>query len=306
MDFTTFARLHGVLIDRLIEDGKWHRCPTEDHPRKKNGAYRSMGDYGHIQDHANHTEPVLWKPDENEIRQVDHAAIQRRAEAAAAQIRRDQEQAAKKAGWLMHQCRQETHPYLVHKGFPEERGNVWLNEQTGHKMLCIPMRADGRIVGMQTISDQPAHERRGRDGELEQAPAFEKRFLRGQRTDQAVYVMDNHGIRVFCEGYATGLSVRRALQAMKMRYTLHVCFTAGNMLKVARNFGEGIVIADFDKPSKQHPLPGGHGIAVAKELGLPFWQSDREGEDANDFEIRRGTFALMSTLKLHMMRRRPA
>lgn len=306
MDFQTFARLHGVLIDRLIEDGKWHRVPTESHPKKKNGAYRSMGTYAHLQDHAAHPEPILWQPDATEIAKVDHAAIARRAAEAAAQIRRDQAEAAKRAGWILHQCRQAPHPYLAAKGFPEERGNVWDDEKTGAAKLCIPMRADGRVVGLQTISDQPAHERFAKDGSREPVPAFEKRFLYGQRTDQAVYVIDNHGTHVFCEGVATGLSVRDALLAMKVRFTLHICFTAGNMLKVATNFDEGIVIADYDMPSKQHPHEGGHGIAVAKQIGLPYWQSDRAGEDANDLHQRAGLFRLTQGLKVLFMRRRAA
>jgi putative DNA primase/helicase len=291
MDLRTFAKLHGVLIDTLIEDGKWHRCPTEDHPRKRNGAYRSMGAYAHVQDHANHTEPILWKPDDNEVRQVDRAAIQRRIDAAAAQIRRDQEQAARKAAWILKSCTMATHPYLAAKGFPEEHGNVWQDEKTGARLLCLPMRADGRLTGLQCISD---------------ADGFEKRFLYGQRTDSTSYVIDNKGPHIFCEGYATGLSVRRALQSMKTRYTLHICFTAGNLAKIAKNFGQGIVIADFDRPSKHHPEQGGHGVAVAQASGLPFWQTDRPDlfEDANDFELRAGTFRLMASLKNLMLQQR--
>jgi putative DNA primase/helicase len=278
MDIVTFARLNGVLIDRLVEDGKWHRCPTEDHPRKKNGAYMTRGTYGFIQNHATHLEPVLWKPEDNEVAHLDHAAIARRAQEAAEQIRREQAAAAKKAGWIMHQCTQGPHPYLKAKGFPEDRGNLWQDE--GACKLVIPMRADGRIVGIQTISDQ--------DG-------FEKRFLYGQRTSEAVYLI--------VEGYATALSVAKAMHALKRRFTLIVCFSAGNLLKVARNHGEGMVIADNDKQTELAPEPGGMGLKVAKEIGLPFWISDRCPEDANDYHQRAGLFRLSQSLLRALPRR---
>lgn len=305
MDFVTFARLHGVLIEGVREDGRWHRVPTESHPRKRNGAYMSRGAYGLVQDWAAHAEPVLWRAEGAVLAKVDQAAIARQIAQAAAQIRLGQQKAAKKAEWMLGQCKVDTHPYLAAKGFPEDRGNVW-TAPDGVRFLCIPMKADGKVVGLQRISDQPAHDRTDEDGRVQHVPAYEKRFLAGQRIDQTAYVIDNRGPRVYCEGYATGLSARAALIALKVHFTLHICFTAGNMLKVARNFGEGLVIADYDMPSKQHPEEGGHGVAVAKEIALPYWQSDRAGEDANDFHQRAGLFRLSQSLKPLFMRRRSA
>lgn len=250
------------------------------------------------------TEPAMWQPDASTAGvQRDAEAIARRAKEAADEIRRGQAKAAQRAAWILGQCQPATHPYFARKGFPEEIGSVWRDERVGDLKLCIPMRVDGHLVGLQTISDQQEHERTARDGELEKVPAFEKRFIYGQRTDHATYVIDAKGIPIFCEGYATGLSVRRVLQSLRIRYKLVICFTAGNLLKVAKNHGEGVVIADFDKPSKLHPEAGGHGIAVAKASGLPYWQSDREGEDFNDVETRAGTFRASMQLKPLLMRR---
>lgn len=284
MDFVNFARAHGVLIERLIDDGKWHRVPTESHPKKRNGAYRHCGTHAHCQDHATMLEPALWTPDADQVAQVDHAAIAARASEAAAQIRVGQEAAAKKAAWILHQCKTEKHPYLESKGFPDEYGRVWQDGEV--KKLCIPMRIDGRTVGLQTISDQPG---------------FEKRFLYGQRTSEAVYVMDNKGPNWFCEGYATGLSIRAALQAIKTRYTLIVCFSASNLLKVAKNHGTGYVVADCDHPSPVAPLEGGMGIKVATGTGLPFWSAGRPGFDFNDYSREVGLFAASQDLKKLIM-----
>lgn len=284
MQFLDFARAHGVLIDRLQDDAKWHRVPTASHPRKRNGAYRHCGTYAHVQDHAAHLEPIIWAPDAEA--KVDHEGIARRAKAASDEIRAGQEAAAKRAGWILHQCQPETHPYLVAKGFPDEIGNVWLDEKAGDRKLCIPMRADGRLVGLQTISDKEG---------------FEKRFLFGQRTSEAVYVIDNRGPHWYAEGYATALSVRSALSAIKCRYKIIVCFSASNVLKVAKNHGVGIVVADHDHPSPVAPLEGGMGWKVAHEAGLPFWRAPQPGFDFNDHVRAVGLFRASQELKLLTM-----
>lgn len=294
MDFASFARAHGVVINRLVEDGRWHRVTTTDKPHHKNGAYKFLGDYGLVQNWASMTEPDLWRPDGDGPADVDHEAIARRAKQAADEIRRGQEAAAKRAGWILHQCTTGPHPYLAAKGFPEDRGRLWEDEKAGDVKLCIPMQADGKVVGLQTISD---------------APGFEKKFLYGQRTSEAVYVIDNRGQRadaptLFAEGYCTGLSAAAAMHSLKLRFRLIICFTAGNMLKVARNHGTGLVIADNDNPSQLAPEPGGMGLKVAKEIGLPYWLSDRIGEDANDYHAREGLFRLSQSLKAAFFIRR--
>lgn len=289
MDIITYAKGHGVIIEQLVEDGRWHRVRTTDKPGKKNGAYMSRGTYGFVQNHATMPEADMWKPDAHELAQVDHAAMARRQKEAADQIKREQEAAAKRAGWILQNCQKTTHRYLQYKGFPEELGNVWFDEKHQVNKLCIPMFVDRRVVGLQTISD----------GE-----GFEKRFLYGQRTSEAVYVIDNRGPKVFAEGYVTALSVRAALQALKVRYTLFVCFSAANMKKIAANHGEGIVIGDYDKPSEHVPHAGGMGLKVCQDIGLPFWTSREVGVDFNDFCRRDGLFKASQALKPFFTRTR--
>ena len=286
MQFLDFARAHGVLIDRLQDDAKWHRVPTATHPRKRNGAYRYCGTYAHVQDHAAHVEPIIWLPDAEA--KIDHAGIARRAQAASDEIKAGRAAAAKRAGWILHRCEMEKHPYLAAKGFPDEIGNVWIDEKAGDRKLCIPMRVDSRLVGLQTISDK--------DG-------FEKRFLFGQRTSDAVYLIDSRGPNFFCEGYATALSVRAALQAIKCRYRLFVCFSAGNLLKVAKTHGAGIIVADCDHPSPVAPLQGGMGWRVAHEAGLPFWRATGPGIDFNDHARSVGLFRASQELKILMLQK---
>ena len=165
------------------------------------------------------------------------------------------EKASAKAGWIMHQTTNATHEYLADKGFPEEEGNVWKTD-TGD-VLVIPMRISGKLVGCQLI------DHRG-----------DKKFLYGQQTKGASFCIDAKGTPIFCEGYATGLSVRSVMKANKLRYSIYICFSAGNMKEVASQFKNGIVIADND--------PSGVGESTAKAIGLPYWISDTVGEDFND------------------------
>jgi putative DNA primase/helicase len=134
------------------------------------------------------------------------------------------------------------------------------------------MRIGARLVGCQLI-----------DGE------GNKKFLYGQQTKGASFVMDAKGVPIFCEGYATALSIRAVMQAMKVRYTLYVCFSAGNLKDVARGIEGGIVVADND--------PNGVGEKAARDAQKPYWLSDTAGEDFNDFHARVGLFAAMFSLK---------
>jgi putative DNA primase/helicase len=99
-------------------------------------------------------------------------------------------------------------------------------------------------------------------------------------------------MNILCEGYATALSVRLALKTMKRRYTLHVCFSASNMLKVAESLKPGLVIADNDASET--------GQKTAAQIGWPTWISDTVGEDANDYHRRVGLFKFTQSLTQSM------
>lgn len=273
MDFIEFARSHGIIIHDLPPLGVWRRYPTEDHPRSKNGAVKFMGEVGFVQNHATSTVVSIWKPDSPitaKVKSTYLASIR----SAEDEQRKKQHQAMQRAVGMLNGSGLSTHPYLEAKGFPDEQGNVlW---QDGKPVLLIPMRVGGNLVGLQQIDE---------DGG--------KKFLYGQRTSNAVFTFDNKGMNVLCEGYATALSVRLAFKQMKQRYTLHVCFSAGNMAKVAAGLEPGLLIADNDA--------SGTGQRVAEESGWKYWLSDRVGEDANDFHQRVGLFQFTQSLTRSML-----
>jgi putative DNA primase/helicase len=221
-----------------------------------------MGDHAFVQNHATDTEVSIWKPDSiNESQRRDYSRMAAQAEQEKVRM---QEKAAIKAKELLNGSVLATHPYLKSKGFPEEQG--WVND----KKLIIPMRIDGELVGCQVVDA---------DGG--------KKFLFGQKTANASFDFDNKGKHYLCEGYATALSLRHALRSLKRNYVIHVCFSAGNLLKLAQKFG-GFVIADNDE--------SGTGERVAKQTGLPYWMSEVIGEDANDAHQRLGLFKFTQSL----------
>jgi putative DNA primase/helicase len=261
VNFEQFAEMHGLMIRSLVLD-KWVRVPTTDHPKKRNGAYIFDGQSGAVINFALHEKHVIFKSDEP-YRPDPQAKVKR--ERAEKERRDRQERAAGRAAGIIKSSVLGDHPYLAKKGFPEQQGYVW------NGSLVLPMRLHGKIVGCQLI---------GPDGT--------KRFLAGQATKGASLVMDNKGPDVLVEGFATGLSVRRALKSIRQRYKIHVCFSAGNMLEVAKGMRNPLVIADNDV--------SGVGQGVAKKISSRIWLGQM-GEDFNDAETRMGTAAAAESLR---------
>lgn len=222
-----------------------------------------------------------WKDDDKQSRPSPELLQSRQCEIAERLTRegierkKAQQNAAKKAGWIMHQTVQEQHAYLQSKGWPDAKGAVWWPDEK-QNLLCIPMRVGDALVGVQMID---------REGG--------KRYLTGQRTSEAEYVISNNGRGAadwFVEGYATGLSLRECLHALRMRYRIHITFSAGNLVKVAALHDGGYVVADRDD--------SGTGERVAVQTGLPYYLPS-EG-DFNDMHKEQGTFKASQALRRWM------
>ena len=266
MRFEDFARMHGLILDGLQVD-RWMPTPTEDHPRSSNGRYKFLGNVGWVQNWATMEKPATWFA---EGWTIDSPQVKKSIEESRIRQAESADRASKKAGWILHQTELKSHPYLVSKGFPEELGNVWVKD--GKEILVIPMRMDNRLVGVQLINEEGS-----------------KKFLHGQTTKGASFCMNAKGIPIFCEGYATGLSVRECMKASNIKYAIYVCFSASNMKHIARTVSDGIVIADND--------PNNIGEKTARETGKPYWISDTVGEDFNDYHKRLGNFKASQNLK---------
>lgn len=226
-----------------------------------------------------------WRDNEKfERPSLEQLAIRRREALERATVEgrereRIAEQAARKAGWIMHQTVMEQHAYLDSKGWPEAKGAVW-RPTDDQNLLCIPMRVGDALVGLQMID---------RNGS--------KRYLKGQRTSEAEHVISNNGRGAddwFCEGYATGLSLRECLHALRLRYRIHITFSASNLSKVAEKYGSGYVIADRDDSQT--------GERAAQKTGLPYYLPERG--DFNDFAREAGIFSASQSVRKFLTNQR--
>lgn len=271
-DFIQFATERGLLIDHIVH-GKWARVATIDHPRKRNGAYWFGGKFGYCQNWATMIEPAYWhdaaitKPD-------DLAALRLRMAESRKQQEKQREadaiKAADKARAIIRQAIAGPNSYLEDHGIKDPGLIYRPNEKT--ELLVIPMRIGKAIAGCQIISN---------DGG--------KKFIRGQRTNDAEHVIGSSGVDIYVEGYCTGVAVYKSAAALKMPAKVHVCFSAGNLKRMASS---GLVIADHDDA----------GIAAA--TGRPYYLPEIEGEDFCDEWARIGTFKAGMRLQKFLLQNR--
>ncbi len=226
MNFAQFAQANGLMPGDVVPDGKWYRCPTSSHPKRRNGSYKLAPDgrIGWLQDFAIHPTPLTWRPDgEEELPPVDFAAIARR-QAAERQALIKATQGARK---FYYDCRalRGGHPYLEAHGLAMA-GCLGLRlDKTG--ALVVPVLFNGNLMSVQRISA---------DGE--------KLFWPGASVKGASYTIERPGasIAVLCEGLATGLAIFAAAPLTR----IVVAFNAGNMPRVAMPMGMVCVASDND------------------------------------------------------------
>ncbi len=274
MRFDDFARAHGLILDRVIA-GRWVRVPTVDHPKKRNGAYKYLGDIGFVQNHATQVDVSEWRPDADAPK-LDPARIAAQAADFQRRLIAGQERAAKRAAELIADAAQEEHGYLSYKGFSGARGLVGPSGA-----LIVPMRdwRTNALSGVQRIR-WLADERR-----------YEKKMLPGMKAKGAILRIGSPqaGRTWLVEGYATGLSVKAALDSLRLRDAVVVCFSDGNLTHVAKQLsGPRFVFADNDA--------SGAGLRAAEATGLRYCMSPTTGHDANDMHRSEGVYKVASLM----------
>jgi putative DNA primase/helicase len=268
MSFLSFAEVNGLQIRNLIADGRWHRVPTKDHPKKRNGAYLWDGMRGMAQNWAIHAEPIRYSPDGNDpaISEAELHELQRKRARDRARL---EARARTQAEVLMNAATWQPHSYLERKGFPKECGLVHDGK------LIVPMW-DFEHYGKKLNSAQQIDN----DGN--------KKFLFGGKAKGSIYKIGSGMELWHCEGLATGLSIHAALAKLYRRATVVVSFSAGNLAVVAKKLG-GYVVADHDE--------SGAGERAAKESGLRWVMPADVGTDANDLHQRNNLQALVNLLR---------
>ncbi|MGV6875905.1 toprim domain-containing protein [Pseudochelatococcus sp. B33] len=188
---------------------------------------------------------------------------------------------------IVKSCRQEPHPYLARKGFPEELGLVHDDPRA-----VLPATSFGEMLAKaMPVSEGPVLIVPGRIGRRITAVQFidaegaKKNILRGQ-IGGASHRIATGSRTVVCEGIATALSVRAALRLLNVPATVLAAFSASNVAKVAAAIPGAMVAADHDKSIEA--LDGlGTGEFYAKRSGCP-WTMPPELGDFNDFHMARG------------------
>ena len=247
----------------IIADDKRRRYRLEDDkPKTRNGSYQlkqepdgfAVGWARSFKEGVTHNWHIKTsrKADQAQRDEWKKRAADAR-KARDAKTAAEAKAAAEKAAFIWSQAATTgTTGYMEAKGIDALNGaRIWRD------MVVVPMRAAGKITGLQFISA---------DGS--------KRFLTGSQKDGAYHAMANRGEAldkiVIAEGYATAVSVRAALALPVI-----VAFDAGNLKSVAKALHKKnpaaviMFAADNDKwTTKPDATPYNPGIEHAQQAAL--------------------------------------
>jgi len=272
--FADFVRSFGLRPrDPIRPDGKWHRCPTEDKPHKRNGAWKMAPDgrIGWAQNWATMDEPATWRADEDDdVPEFDVAAYKRRRREERRQRRIAEAEA--RAYWNASEPLSGGHPYLDAKALTVEGCDRVRVDSEG--WLVVPGYRDGQIRTVQRI-----------------APDGTKLFWKGASVSGTCYVC---GVRrtttlnVLAEGFATGLAIYQAVRHARV----WVLWNTGNLTKPPdMPAGLTVVAADNDRrtEAKRGTNPG---IEAAKQAAAKLgcgvcYPTDIGGSDWADWRVER-------------------
>ncbi len=269
LTFEQAIRISGLIPPAyIVPDGKWKRCATVDHPKKRNGAFILHADgKGFWRNWATDDGVNAWSDDNTtKAKPIDMAKVQ-------AQRDRDRQyriQAVKSARKFWNKCQLLSlhHKYLSDKGL-SALGCFGLREHDG--LLVIPVMYGASLISVQTITV---------DGT--------KRFWPGAPVKSGCHILrrERSAITVLCEGLATGLAVFQSVR----NASVVVCFDAGNLLPVTQHLkptGSVVFMADNDHTTKVKRgfNPGiGKATNAAELIGAGVaWCEGIEGSDAADY-----------------------
>ena len=248
MDFLSFCAAHGVLLSSIPDHGRWHRVPTDDKPRSRNGAVKFLGDIGFVQNHATMETVAVWRPEKEYVAPKIDGAVIARKRAAERQALIQATQSARKF-YLNCVPLKGGHPYLTAHELSMAGCFGLKLDRDG--WLVIPVLRNG-LISVQRIS-----------------PEGEKKFWYGASVKGGSYTIERPGasLTVLVEGFATGAAIFAAVPLSR----IVVCFNAGNLSKVSIPIqGMAVVAADNDYQTEGR-LGRNPGLeaaqAVAEALG---------------------------------------
>ena len=275
MTFVEFAAAHDVVIKSLRASDKIVRCGTATHPKSLNGAYLWDGQRGGVFCWDGEGK-WQWFRDATATpwSDADKRAWAIRQREAEADRERGYRRAATEADMQIRACTQQEHGYLKMKGFVHARGLIDADDT-----LHVPMRdvVTNAIRGTQRITW---------DGER-----WTKKMTAGMRAKGAVLRLGSPRAREIwlVEGYATGLSVKVAIEHLRIDAAVLVCFSDSNLVHVSPLIdGTKFVFADNDESKA--------GERAAAATNLPWTLCPALGFDANDWHVKHGIFELAKAI----------
>lgn len=238
--FSEFLDALGIIPPSDIIPGRWQRCATVSHPRKKNAAIKLNDDEtsGFAIDHASMAEAEIWRVIDNTATKRERTAAENAALSARLALRRREEiqgtMRAVTAYAMAKPLLNSNHAYLRDKKRLDMCGCRGLKVDEGG-WLVVPMMRDGKLISIQRIS-----------------PEGQKLFSPGAPTKAAVFRIQRPGapVTILVEGLATGLCVFSACPMA----SVDVCFSAANLVAVASRtqYGTVAVAGDNDPWSMCH------------------------------------------------------
>jgi putative DNA primase/helicase len=268
-DFVNFARSHGIDIQDLYASEKIIRCPTFEHPRSKNASYLFDGKGGWVINWERSDETIFFGSNK-EFTQEEKRKWAEKKRLFEAERQERARKAILTAKETIERCKQSEHSYLKNKGLAGVLGLV------DKDVLIVPMYSfDKKLTGMQSIYFD------------DEERSWKKKFLYGSVTQGSVFLIGSASaqISVLCEGYATGITIKKAIERIGINANVVVCFSSHNLVTVAKSMkNKAFVFADNDK--------SGAGEASAKSTGLKYCMSDEIGQDANDMFAKSGLTAV--------------
>jgi putative DNA primase/helicase len=250
-DFAAFLRSLGLRPGTIAPDDRWRRCPTEKHPRKKNGAYKLApdGQVGWGWDLATHSDTVMWRADHEAPRppEFDHEAWRRRTE----KRERKQREASLAAREFYLRCSplRGGHPYLESHDLGMEGCADMRVDDDGWLVVPASRVRPYELVTVQRI-----------------APDGQKLFWPGAPFKGASYMVShpNATLTVLAEGVATALALFACLRTSRVM----AAFSAGNMysLGVLGRVPDGSVVVAADNDHETAERTGSNpGIDAGEE-----------------------------------------
>lgn len=272
MRFVDAIRAAGMMPPEIIRHGRFERFPGIGKGKGNSSGWcklisETLGIYG---DWASGLSDVWVHGGSIDDIGAAKAEIRRYQQQNEKFQRREHAQAAIRAAELIKRCSIGPHDYLTRKGFPDAVGLI------DGEALVIPLR------DMQRYRDVISVQRVSADGG--------KKFLPGGRTKGGIHRLGSQGGELyFCEGYATGLTIAQALKNLHRYYAVVVCFSANNLTHVARQYGQGWVMADNDVSLA--------GRTAAEATGLRWAMPENEGMDFNDLHQAEGITAVERVIR---------